>query len=592
MQSIQITQRRSGNSYLPERLGKLADIVRRRGKVSEAKSLYGDFSKITEGILSRSASPYVRASLIHWMSDIYLSYFVLALEHMKDPPQAFQVLERARGGTVAAGLLSKRDDADKESPETKARLKRISELQARMRSAKTDAEREILRDQIFEAEQLMAPASTQDNEYFRRITAEPVSLNKLQSSLQADEIILEFVLNNPDSYCLAITRDRIVAHRLPSRTQIDSLVDQFLFEVRNKQEGREIRKRLYSVLLGGIEGLDNFERLHIIPDHSLYLLPFEPLIDSTQKTLLESQVVSYVQSATVLHLLRTMPSRTSNHAKMLLALGDAIYKLNPKTSIQRDSFPIEGFDLPRLEGTQKEVLSIGRLFPENGIVLTGKEATEDRLRSLRPLSQFRMFHFAVHAYSNINFPERSALILTSKENSSEDGLLQDREILDLPLSADLVTLSACDTGVGKLHGQEGMSSLVKAFMFAGAKTVVAGVWKVDDVFTSELMTTFYSELAAGAAKGSALTGCEARSRQEIQGPRSLLLGRIYNVGRRPAPDCIGQLRSRIRHLCLQTGTMRSTKTGSPACLSESCERVSRWEGSLRPDWPCEPVLGL
>ena len=157
-----------------------------------------------------------------------------------------------------------------------------------MRSAKTDAEREILRDQIFEAEQLMAPASTQDNEYFRRITAEPVSLNKLQSSLQADEIILEFVLNNPDSYCLAITRDRIVAHRLPSRTQIDSLVDQFLFEVRNKQEGREIRRRLYSVLLGGIEGLDNFERLHIIPDHSLYLLPFEPLIDSTQKTLLES----------------------------------------------------------------------------------------------------------------------------------------------------------------------------------------------------------------------------------------------------------------------------------------------------------------
>ena len=481
---------------------KLADIVRRRGKVSEAKSLYGDFSKITEGILGRSASPYVRASLIHWMSDIYLNYFVLALE--QDPPQAFQVLERARGGTVAAGLLSKRDDADKESPETKARLKRISELQARMRSAKTDAEREILRDQIFEAEQLMAPTSTQDNEYFRRITAEPVPLNELQSSLLVDEIILEFVLNNPDSYCLAITRDRIVAHRLPGRTQIDSLVDQFLFEVRNKQEGREIRRRLYSVLLGGIEGLASFERLHIIPDHSLYLLPFEPLIDSTQKTLLESHNVSYVQSATVLHLLRTMPSRIGKHAKMLLALGDAIYKLNPKTSIQRDSFPIEGFDLPRLEGTQKEVLSIGRLFPENGIVLTGNEATEDRLRSLRPLSQFRMFHFAVHAYSNINFPERSALILSSKEDSSEDGLLQDREILDLPLSADLVTLSACDTGVGKLHGQEGMSSLVKAFMFAGARTVVAGVWKVDDVFTSELMTTFYSKLATGAAKGTAL----------------------------------------------------------------------------------------
>lgn len=504
MQSIQITQRRHGNSYLPERLGKLADIVKRRGRVSEARSLYDDFSKITEGILGRSASPYVRASLIHWMSDIYLNYFVLTLEHLKDPGQAFQVLERARGGTVAAGLLSKREEADKESPETKVRLKRISGLQARMRSARTEAERENLREQIFEAEQLMAPASTQDNEYFRRITAEPVSSRDLQSTLQEDEIILEFVLNNPDSYCLAITRDRIAAHRLPSRTQVDSLVDQFLFEVRNKQDARKIRKHLYSVLLGDIEGLDNFGRLHIVPDHSLYLLPFEPLIDQKEKMLLESHIVSYVQSATVLHLLRTIPSRTSNHSKMLLALGDAIYKFDPKTPVQRDSFPIEGFDLPRLQGTQREVLSIGQLFPEKGIVLTGKEATEDRLRSLRPLSQFRMFHFAVHAYSNINFPERSALVLTSKEDSSEDGLLQDREILDLPLSADLVTLSACDTGVGKLHGQEGMSSLVKAFMFAGAKTVVAGVWKVDDVFTSELMTSFYSRLATGAAKGTAL----------------------------------------------------------------------------------------
>src|SRR6185436_2261334 len=91
-----------------------------------------------------------------------------------------------------------------------------------------------------------------------------------------------------------------------------------------------------------------------------------------------------------------------------------------------------------------------------------------------------------------------------KRGLFEDGLLQDREILDLPLSADLVTLSAFDTGVGKLHGQEGMSSLVKAFMFAGAKTVVAGVWKVDDVFTSELMTSFYSRLANGAPKGTAL----------------------------------------------------------------------------------------
>jgi CHAT domain-containing protein len=216
-----------------------------------------------------------------------------------------------------------------------------------MRSAKTEAERESLREEIFEAKQLMAPASTQDNEYFRRITSEPLSLNALQSMLQEDEMILEYVLNDPNSYCLAIARHRIAAHRLPCRSEIDSLVDQFLFEIRNKENGNEIRRKLFTTLVGKIEGLDKARRLHVIPDHSLYLLPFESLIDQKEKTVLESHTVSYVQSATVLHLLRTLPLAKNNQSKMLLALGDAIYKLNRKTALPQDSFPIGGFNLPR-----------------------------------------------------------------------------------------------------------------------------------------------------------------------------------------------------------------------------------------------------
>ena len=138
------------------------------------------------------------------------------------------------------------------------------------------------------------------------------------------------------------------------------------------------------------------------------------------------------------------------------------------------------------------------------MVLTGKAATEDNLKSRYLLNHYSLLHFAVHGYANDQFPERSALVLGREGNSPEDGLLQDREIINLRLWADLVTLSACDSGFGKLHGQEGLSSLVKAFMLAGAKTVVASVWNADDMMTARLMREFYSRLAAGETKADAL----------------------------------------------------------------------------------------
>lgn len=87
----------------------------------------------------------------------------------------------------------------------------------------------------------------------------------------------------------------------------------------------------------------------------------------------------------------------------------------------------------------------------------------------------------------------------------EDGLLQVREIRDLQLNADLVTLSACDTGAGKLEGQNGVASVVQAFLFAGSRSVVASLWTADDIFTAELMNQFYTRLATGMAVGEALT---------------------------------------------------------------------------------------
>ena len=111
---------------------------------------------------------------------------------------------------------------------------------------------------------------------------------------------------------------------------------------------------------------------------------------------------------------------------------------------------------------------------------------------------------AVHGFSDSRFPERSGVVLGIDPNSSDDGLLQVREITRLRFDADLVTLSACDTGIGKLQGEEGVTDLAEAFLVSGAKSVVASLWSADDTFTHALMDRFYTHVVAGEDQASAL----------------------------------------------------------------------------------------
>ena len=100
----------------------------------------------------------------------------------------------------------------------------------------------------------------------------------------------------------------------------------------------------------------------------------------------------------------------------------------------------------------------------------------------------------MHAIANETRPDRAALVLLSDPAHDEDGFLQASEIVQLPLNADLVVLSACDTAVGPLEGQEGVSTLSQAFLLAGSRTVVSTLWSVEDETTLYLMKAFYSEL--------------------------------------------------------------------------------------------------
>ena len=133
----------------------------------------------------------------------------------------------------------------------------------------------------------------------------------------------------------------------------------------------------------------------------------------------------------------------------------------------------------------------------------GAQATETAFKAEK-LTDFKIIHLAVHGFSDSRFPERSGVVLGIDPKSSDDGLLQIREITRLRFDADLVTLSACDTGVGKLQGEEGVTDLAEAFLVSGSKSVVASLWSADDTFTHALMDRFYTHIVAGEDQASAL----------------------------------------------------------------------------------------
>jgi CHAT domain-containing protein len=154
-------------------------------------------------------------------------------------------------------------------------------------------------------------------------------------------------------------------------------------------------------------------------------------------------------------------------------------------------FDLAGVKLPPLPNANSEARLVGEMMGPNSVVITGQAATESAVKS-QPLDQYRVLHFAVHGVTSSSRPERAGLVFFPNADGSEDGLWQVREIERTRLRAELVTLSACRGGDGKVMGTAGIESLVTPFLAAGAEAVVANLWDSDDTFTAVLMREFYA----------------------------------------------------------------------------------------------------
>jgi len=512
-QGLAASRRVGDRYYVPRNLTMLADLKGRRGHFAEANALYQQAEDVIEGMLISVDEPYWNSSVAAAMSETYLRHFELVTKN-GDAPGAFAVLERVRGRTLAWALKDRKEPAT-ESDQTAALEGDVAGLQARLMQTSGAPERERLLDSLVEYERRLGLAWTKEDVPNRQLSVQPAALANVENDMHPDEVLLEYVLDDPISYCISVTRRGAHVQALPiGRKEVETLSERFVDEVRAKGAGIETSKRLFRELLEPIPEASTAARLIIAPDGALNLLPFEALRDNAGEYLLKSRVISYVPSGTILDVLRRA-RKNESAASPFLGVGDVSYENqggagrripSPDTvrgRVLRGVADFTGMRLQDLPQTREEVEEIGRIVGPNAVILLGKDATETAFKK-EPLDQFRVLHLAVHGFADTQYPERSALILGTDPRSGDDGLLQVREIIRLRLNAELTTLSACDTGVGKLQGQEGVSSLVEAFLVAGSKSVVASLWSADDTFASALMDRFYLRLGQGEDTGSAL----------------------------------------------------------------------------------------
>src|SRR5713101_4618957 len=511
---VDASRRVGDRYYLSRDLTVLADLKAQRGSLGEAEALYENAEDVIDGMLVNLHEAYWSSSLAGAMSETYLHHFELeAREGRVD--RAFNVLERVRGRTAAALLENKVTFGVSESNDVRALEDTVSELQLQLMRSGEAKERAGLLDQLVEYERRLEWTRTERRDSKPGWFEQPSSFKEIQASLRRDEVVLEYVLTDPNSYCVWISKTQAGLKVLPAgRKRVEELTQQYLAEVRAKRDNNVLAKQLHSVLLGALPAETNRERLIVAPDGMLNQLPFDTLRDPTGAFLLESRTISYTPASTVLTVLRTSkvaqtPRRT------FLGVGDVPYQNQGHVSsklekpnavgqrIERGFSDTFGTTLSDLPQTREEVLSVSHIVGNDGVVLLGPNASETAFKS-EPLSDFKIIHIAAHGFSDTQFPERSGLVLGVDPNSRDDGLLQVREIIRLHFNADLVTLSACNTGVGKLQGEEGITNLVEAFLVSGAKAVVASLWSADDIYTSALMERFYTHIAEGQDKAAAL----------------------------------------------------------------------------------------
>ena len=366
------------------------------------------------------------------------------------------------------------------------------------------------------------------------------SLQQIQNLVINDDqtVLLEYLIGQNASYVWAIRRNSVEAFELPPADVINEAVRRVYKNVSKEPEGKsddELNKataELANMILSPVAAQLTAPRVIVVADGALNYIPFQLLPVNNEPLVAKYEVIN-APSAWILGQLRQEQQSRPPRSKVLAAFGDPVFESNyahvksstaseltaqvrASRDVDVDADLLDPSTIQPLNYTKFELNNLSEIAGSGAFVARNFTASRETLSSI-DLSKYAILHFATHGVFNPEKPEDSGFYLSMVDTSGQrqDGFINMQDVYKLDAPVDLVVLSACRTGLGQAVRGEGLIGLTRGFMHAGASSVVASLWKVDDEATSKLMKYFYvNMLQKGMPPAEALRAAQNTLRQD------------------------------------------------------------------------------
>ena len=543
-----LTLRREMGNWLGEleSLYRIARLFFDQGDLLQARVRVEQGLGIVEGVRGKVASQGLRAAYMASHQPYYdLAVEVLMALHRRSPRQGYDALalamsERGRArslletlaearGNIRAGVDSALLDREKELREKiSAKEWQIRRLLGEKADARKLESEQELATLLGDYERLQGEIREKSPRYAELTEPRPLGLAEIRERVLDDEsLLLEYDLGEERSHLWAVTRESLKSYQLPPRKDVEALarrVHELL--VASRERGKRAAwqgpaRELSRMVLGPVASDLSGKRLLVVADGALQYVPFAALPRPSGGglvPLVAGHEVLSLPSASVMAVLRRELAGRPSAGRTVAVLADPVLRpddprvrLHPMqgsagpvpsakaSDVERSASETGATGLPRLPFTRREARAIASLAPRGG-ALVALDFEANRETVTRPeLAQYRVVHFATHGLLNSQHPELSGIVLSlvDEQGKARDGFLRLHDLYNMRLGADVVVLSACQTALGKDVKGEGLVSLTRGFMYAGAPRVVASLWNVRDDATSELMKRFYTRMLKG-----------------------------------------------------------------------------------------------
>jgi CHAT domain-containing protein/Tfp pilus assembly protein PilF len=550
-------------------LSNISFAKRAQGNLTEALTNIEGSLKIIESLRTKVASPELRTSYFATVQNYYQFYIDLLMQLHKTQPKsgydtkAFEASERSRARSllellqeanadirqgVAPELLQKERNLQQQLDALEKR--RIEVLSRPNRTPAQEAELEQQRQTLIaQYQDIQTQIRTTSPRYAALTQPQPLTLTQIQQQiLDENTILLQYSLGKDRSYLWAVTKTSITSYELPTTADIETAARNFRDAVTDPRY-RDIRNRvaeannaLSQIILQPVAAQLGQKRLLIVGDGVLNYLPFAALSlpgksgENGNPPLIVDHEIVLLPSASTLGILRQNYADRQPPTRTLAILADPVFSGNDERIKNPSSATTEqavesanpglnrsrgnnNVQFNRLKFTRQEAQIIQALVPANSRTESLDFAASRATATSPNLSQYKIVHFATHGLVNSTHPELSGVILSlvDEKGNPLNGFLRLTDIFNLKLAANLVVLSACQTGLGQNIQGEGMVGLTRGFMYAGAQRVVVSLWSVDDEGTATLMSSFYQGmLQKGLTPAAALRAAQLEMLQQEQ----------------------------------------------------------------------------